>query len=199
MEERKVINSKLVLLGDAGVGKSSIVERFIRSEFYEFQQPTIGAAFSTKQITVGNREVKFEIWDTAGQERYRSLAPMYYRGASAALVCYDITSQESFQGAQSWVDELAAQSETGILIALCGNKADMDSSREVSQPDGKRFAESKDLLFFETSAKSGMGVDDVFASLARKLPANFDQYGPGGANDADLLGLDLNEKSKCCR
>jgi len=87
----KTLNYKLVLLGDAAVGKSSSVERFVKNEFFEFQQPTIGAAFLTQTVALDDYIVKFEIWDTAGQERYRSLAPMYYRGAAAALVVYDIT------------------------------------------------------------------------------------------------------------
>mmetsp|Transcript_7968 Transcript_7968/g.15575 ORF Transcript_7968/g.15575 Transcript_7968/m.15575 type:complete len:133 (+) Transcript_7968:57-455(+) len=105
-------NFKLVLLGDAAVGKSSCVERFVKNEFFEFQQPTIGAAFLTQTIPLDEYIVKFEIWDTAGQERYRSLAPMYYRGAAAALVVYDITDSDSFAGARTWIDVICTHTAT---------------------------------------------------------------------------------------
>merc|ERR1711971_683806 len=98
---------KVVLLGDASVGKSCLVVRFAKGEFHEYQEPTIGAAFMTQTVSLdGGVVVKFEIWDTAGQERYKSLAPMYYRGAKAAIIVYDITSQESYKAAKLWVSEL---------------------------------------------------------------------------------------------
>ena len=100
MNTKKTISTKLVLLGDSAVGKSSIVSRYIRKEFNEFQEPTIGASFLTSTVEFENNKVKFEVWDTAGQERYRSLAPMYYRGATTAMVVYDITSVESYNRAK---------------------------------------------------------------------------------------------------
>eukprot|EP00494_Astrolonche_serrata_P003280 UN03286 len=96
MSEFNTVSYKLVLLGDTSVGKSSCVGRFVKNEFLEYQQPTIGAAFLTQTVDLGSHVVKFEIWDTAGQERYRSLAPMYYGGAGAACVVYDITNYGSF-------------------------------------------------------------------------------------------------------
>jgi len=122
----KTVNFKLVLLGDTAVGKSSSVERFVKNEFFEFQQPTIGAAFLTQSVQLDDFIVKFEIWDTAGQERYRSLAPMYYRGAAAALVVYDITSYDSFRGAKTWIEELQRQGSSDIVIGLAGNKCDLE-------------------------------------------------------------------------
>eukprot|EP00630_Chrysocystis_fragilis_P010225 CAMPEP_0197411006 /NCGR_PEP_ID=MMETSP1165-20131217/31743_1 /TAXON_ID=284809 /ORGANISM="Chrysocystis fragilis, Strain CCMP3189" /LENGTH=228 /DNA_ID=CAMNT_0042937517 /DNA_START=45 /DNA_END=731 /DNA_ORIENTATION=- len=128
----RVCHFKLVLLGDTAVGKSCLVVRFVRDEFFEFQEPTIGAAFLTQSVTLENATVKFEIWDTAGQERYRSLAPMYYRGAAAAIVVYDITNKESFNGAKSWVKELQRRGDPNVVIALAGNKADLHSKRRVA-------------------------------------------------------------------
>ena len=99
-------NYKLVLLGNSAVGKSCLVLRFTRDQYFEFQEPTIGAAFSIATVEVDNMKIRFEIWDTAGQERYRSLAPMYYRGAVAAIIVYDITNLDSFEGAKTWVEEI---------------------------------------------------------------------------------------------
>lgn len=126
-----VCHFKLVLLGDTAVGKSCLVVRFVRDEFFEFQEPTIGAAFLTQTVPIEGATVKFEIWDTAGQERYRSLAPMYYRGAAAAIVVYDITNKESFNGAKSWVKELQRRGDPNVVITLAGNKADLQNKRKV--------------------------------------------------------------------
>ncbi|KAI5300018.1 hypothetical protein KEM56_002808 [Ascosphaera pollenicola] len=116
---------KLVLLGEAAVGKSSLVLRFVNNDFQENKEPTIGAAFLTQKCSLPTRTIKFEIWDTAGQERFASLAPMYYRNAQAALVVYDITKPSSLTKAKHWVAELQRQASPGIVIALVGNKLDL--------------------------------------------------------------------------
>lgn len=175
---QKVYNFKLVLLGDASVGKSCIVVRFAKDEFYEYQEPTIGAAFMTQSVNLGDSIVKFEIWDTAGQERYRSLAPMYYRGASAAVVVYDITNRESFDGAQTWVNELQAIQSNDIVIALAGNKDDLDEDRAVDTEYVRRYADENNIFFLETSAKTGRHVNQLFQEIARKLPKNKREQDP---------------------
>merc|ERR1712137_20550 len=100
MADNKIFQFKLVLLGESAVGKSSLVLRFVKGQFLDFQESTIGAAFLTQTVCLNDTTVKFEIWDTAGQERYHSLAPMYYRGAQAAIVVYDITNADSFDRAK---------------------------------------------------------------------------------------------------
>lgn len=166
----RVCHFKLVLLGDAAVGKSCLVVRFVRDEFFEFQEPTIGAAFLTQTVQCDDATVKFEIWDTAGQERYRSLAPMYYRGAAAAIVVYDITDPESFTGAKSWVKELQRRGDPNVIIALAGNKADLEHRRNVSQEEAENYAEENGILHLVTSAKDGTNVKSLFVEIAKKLP-----------------------------
>eukprot|EP00823_Brevimastigomonas_motovehiculus_P002827 TRINITY_DN1678_c0_g1_i1.p1 TRINITY_DN1678_c0_g1~~TRINITY_DN1678_c0_g1_i1.p1 ORF type:complete len:201 (-),score=26.15 TRINITY_DN1678_c0_g1_i1:407-1009(-) len=166
----KTLNFKLVLLGDAAVGKSSAVERFVKNEFFAFQQPTIGAAFLTQTVQLEDYIVRLEIWDTAGQERYRSLAPMYYRGAAAALVVYDITDHDSFTGAKTWIEELQRQGSADIVIGLAGNKSDLADKRAVSTEEAKQYATDNGCLFFETSAKSGDNIYNMFLAIAKKLP-----------------------------
>ncbi|KAJ2512555.1 Vacuolar protein sorting-associated protein 21 [Coemansia sp. RSA 1939] len=121
----KPIQIKVVLLGDAAVGKSSLVLRFVNNEFQENKEPTIGAAFLTQKVRLDDSVLKLDIWDTAGQERFHSLAPMYYRSAHAAVVVYDITRAESLDRAKSWIKELHRQASPNIVIALVGNKLDL--------------------------------------------------------------------------
>ena len=171
---------KLVLLGEAAVGKSSLVLRFVRDTFVEYLESTIGAAFLTQSVTIDEGVVKFEIWDTAGQERYHSLAPMYYRGAPAAVVVYDITSQESFARAKAWVDELRAEGAQNVIIALAGNKCDLVNKRAVSEEEARKYADANNLLFMETSAKTNTNVTDLFRAIAIALPKSEASAGGSG-------------------
>uniref|UniRef100_A0A8C1EDD0 small monomeric GTPase n=1 Tax=Cyprinus carpio carpio TaxID=630221 RepID=A0A8C1EDD0_CYPCA len=161
----KICQFKLVLLGESAVGKSSLVLRFVKGQFHEFQESTIGAAFLTQTVCLDDTTVKFEIWDTAGQERYHSLAPMYYRGAQAAIVVYDITNEESFARAKNWVKELQRQASPNIVIALSGNKADLANKRAVDFQDAQSYADDNSLLFMETSAKTSMNVNEIFMAI----------------------------------
>ncbi|MES1908231.1 MAG: hypothetical protein MHM6MM_001204 [Cercozoa sp. M6MM] len=159
---------KLVLLGDTAVGKTSLVMRFAKDVWFEYQESTIGAAYMPHTIQVDGTPIKFEIWDTAGQERYHALAPMYYRGAGAAVMVYDITSAYSFRRAQQWVHELRSQ-VSDCVVALAGNKCDLADHREVETEDAKSFAEEHDLVFQETSAKADIHVGELFEQLGRRL------------------------------
>jgi len=186
---------KLVLLGEAAVGKSSLVLRFVNNDFQENKEPTIGAAFLTQKCNLPTRTIKFEIWDTAGQERFASLAPMYYRNAQSALVVYDLTKPTSLIKAKHWVAELQRQASPGIVIALVGNKLDLTNeagssnalgedgdgeategddadgdARKVSTAEAKSYAEEEGLLFYETSAKLGTNVTEVFTAIANAIP-----------------------------
>ncbi|KYF39549.1 putative Ras-related protein Rab-5C [Toxoplasma gondii ARI] len=160
---------KTVLLGDASVGKSSLVVRFVKNTFSDTMETTIGAAFFTQALQVDGRTVKFEIWDTAGQERFSSLAPMYYRGAAAAIVVYDQSNMASFDRAQVWVQQLQLSGNSNIVIALAANKMDLPH-KQVDLHLGRQYAEENGLLFIETSAKTGQNVQQLFSMIARRLP-----------------------------
>uniref|UniRef100_A0A8C6WHS0 small monomeric GTPase n=1 Tax=Neogobius melanostomus TaxID=47308 RepID=A0A8C6WHS0_9GOBI len=163
----KICQFKLVLLGESAVGKSSLVLRFVKGQFHEFQESTIGAAFLTQTVCLDDTTVKFEIWDTAGQERYHSLAPMYYRGAQAAIVVYDITNTDTFTRAKNWVKELQRQASPNIVIALAGNKADLANKRNVDFQEAQGYADDNSLLFMETSAKTAVNVNEILWPLPR--------------------------------
>lgn len=137
----------------------------LRCEWNNQCSPCVSAAFLTQTVCLDDTTVKFEIWDTAGQERYHSLAPMYYRGAQAAIVVYDITNQDTFGRAKTWVKELQKQASPSIVIALAGNKADLASKRMVDLEEAQAYADEHGLLFMETSAKTAMNVNDIFLAI----------------------------------
>nr|XP_027087644.1 ras-related protein RABF2b [Coffea arabica]XP_027089483.1 ras-related protein RABF2b [Coffea arabica] len=193
----KSINAKLVLLGDVGAGKSSLVLRFVKGQFIEFQESTIGAAFFSQTVAVNDATVKFEIWDTAGQERYHSLAPMYYRGAAAAIIVYDITNPASFERAKKWVLELQAQGNSNMVMALAGNKADLADSRKVTTEEAQAYAQENGLFFMETSAKAATNVNDIFYEIAKRLPRLQPAANPSGMVLMDRPA-DRVANSSCC-
>ncbi|XP_004302911.1 PREDICTED: ras-related protein RHN1-like [Fragaria vesca subsp. vesca] len=192
----KIIQAKLVLLGDMGTGKTSLVLRFVKGQFFDHQEPTIGAAFFTQILSLSEATVKFDIWDTAGQERYHSLAPMYYRGAAAAVVVYDISSTDTFTRAKKWVQELQRQGNLNLVMALVANKSDLEAKREVDNEEGEQFAQDNGMFYMETSAKTSQNINELFHEIAKRLAR---------ASPAKPIGMTLNNetrdrrrKSFCC-
>jgi len=160
---------KVVLVGDAFTGKTSILNRLVYNQFANALPSTVGASFLTHKCQVGSRIVRMDIWDTAGSERYRAMAPMYYRQAAAALVVYDITQHATFEITEQWIDELVER-EPEVIVAVVGNKCDLEESRAVTTTEAERFVQglkSKNTAAFhmECSAKSGQNVENIFKEI----------------------------------
>jgi len=168
------------------------------------QDTTVGAAFQTKvlQLPGSVESVKVELWDTAGQERYRSLAPMYYRGAAAAVVVFDVTSRESYEGAKQWVRELQKKMDKGIVIALAANKCDLAARRTVDRDEAEIYAGEMGLLYAETSAKDATNIDQLFIDVAMRVPKTAVAAAGAGAarKDVDLARAGAPPKAAggCC-
>lgn len=195
---------KFLIIGRAGVGKSCILNRFIENKFKENMTHTIGVEFGSKMITVNNKIIKLQIWDTAGQERFRSVTRSYYRGAAGALLCYDLTSRDSFNSLKNWLTDARNLASPNIFVVLVGNKKDLESSREVSFQEATDFAKENDLMFIETSALNGEGVDEAFVQCAHSIltciesgQINPDRVGSGiQYGDLFLRNLQLSNSEK---
>jgi len=168
----KELESKIIFLGDAGVGKSSIVQRFCNDKFQDKYDTTIGGAFFQKKITLkDNKSIKLQIWDTSGEEKFRNMIHLYFNGAQGAIFTYDVTNLESMEKLDHWINTLKENCDKNeMILCLAGNKCDMDNNqRKVSYGKGKEFANANNLIFFETSAKMDIGVKELFKTMAQKL------------------------------
>ncbi len=171
-EKQKEFEVKIVLLGNINVGKTSIASRYCKNSFNEHHINTIGGAYQQQKVVLNNGAiVKLHIWDTSGQERFRAMTNLYYRDAQVAILTYDITSESSFTGIEFWIEELKYKVENeNMLLFLAGNKCDVsDEERKVPKSKGKKFAEDNNMFFYETSAKTGAGVKELFGDVASKV------------------------------
>ena len=161
---------KVVLVGESGVGKTSIITQFIDQTFQEDQQSTTGGTFSTKSVVCDNgKTLKFEIWDTAGQERYRSLTKMFYKDANAAVLVFDITRKDSFEELQNyWAQQIKECSPPQIILAVAANKSDLIDHEAVDEEQARKFAEDLGAIFVSTTATQIDPVNDLFIQIAKK-------------------------------
>ncbi|KAM6332817.1 ras-related protein Rab-17 [Podargus strigoides] len=192
---------KVVLLGSTSVGKSSLAYQYVKNDFKE-SLPTVGCSFFTQVLSLESATVKFEIWDTAGQEKYHSVCHLYYRGAHAALLVYDIANKETLNRAKLWLMDLEKEFlPDEIVIALVGNKTDLAAEREVTTEEGEEFARTKGLLFMETSAKLNHQVNDTFMAIAQELLQR-EQEKASASSPHGWSTVDLGEsgaRTRCCR
>ena len=162
---------KVVLLGDSGVGKTSIVQRFTFDKFKKDNPSTLGAMFIAKNFEVPEEGIsmKFQIWDTAGQEKYRSLASMYYQDAAVAVLVYDITKKSTYEGLKTWLNEIKQKAPQNIVIIIVANKSDLVEQEQVDFMEAKSYADNENCRLRMTSAKDGTGIRELFLDIAHEL------------------------------
>ena len=169
-EESEYIPCKVVLLGESGVGKTSIVSKYVSGTFSQYTMISTGSSFVTKNMEIDkNNKIKFQIWDTAGEEKYRSLAKIFYKSAAAAVLVYDITIQSSFKGIKEYcAKEIKNNSPEDIIIAIAANKSDKYEEQQVPNQEGKDLARELNAIFQNTSAKLGSGIENLFKLIGEK-------------------------------
>eukprot|EP01113_Clastostelium_recurvatum_P040306 TRINITY_DN625_c0_g1_i1.p1 TRINITY_DN625_c0_g1~~TRINITY_DN625_c0_g1_i1.p1 ORF type:complete len:230 (+),score=22.82 TRINITY_DN625_c0_g1_i1:80-691(+) len=175
---------KILLLGESGVGKSSLFSRFTTDQYTPSFMSTVGIDFKVQKTKIDGQLVKLLIYDTAGQERYRAIAESYYRGANGVLLCYDVTNRTSFERVQSWLMQLKNFAPPELIVILIANKTDLERERTISSQEGQDLATELGISYMETSAKSGLHVQDAFYSAVRQsLP----YYVPGGPSQRAIV------------
>jgi len=169
MSHRNKVLLKIIILGDSGVGKTSLMNQYVNQRFSKQYKTTIGADFTTKEVMVDDKLVTMQIWDTAGQERFRTITSSYYRGAHGIIIVYDITDQESFDNVKQWLQEIDRYACEKVNTLLVGNKSDLTTKRVVSYEAAKEFAAKQEMDFLETSAKNSTNVEKAFMAMAGQI------------------------------
>lgn len=165
---------KYIVIGDSSVGKSNLILQFSKKKFNFSHDVTIGVEFEATNIEIENKVFRLQIWDTAGQETFKSITRNYYKNTAVALVVYDVTSKESYYNIQSWIEECENHAPKNLLICIIGNKTDMTEERVVQREDVEKYSIEKGFLYFECSAKTGIGVFDIFYESAKRISSNIE-------------------------
>ena len=202
---------KIILIGNSGVGKSSILQRYMKHVFDENYKITIGVDFLMKSLIINNNIVKLQVWDTAGQERYKSMVASYYRGAHVALIVFDLTSHRSFEALPSWIEAFYKSGPEQKNTILIGNKKDLINERQVTKEEVELFSQTNNMMYFETSAREGDNIDYVFNYTAKKLLEFYEESGndikrqltPNTQkqinNFQEIRIEETHEKKHCCK
>ncbi|CAM9010693.1 hypothetical protein WICANDRAFT_30754 [Wickerhamomyces anomalus NRRL Y-366-8] len=205
MSSKKKTLLKVIILGDSGVGKTSLMQQFVNGKFSHQYKATIGADFLTKELTIDDKSVTMQLWDTAGQERFQSLGVAFYRGADCCVLVYDVTNQKSFENISLWKDEFLIQANVknpeNFPFVIIGNKVDVDDSKKViSTKKAQQFANNLgNLPLFQTSAKEAVNIDQAFDVIARNaLQQEENDEFNDEFNDAINIQLDSENNSCAC-
>ena len=161
---------KVLLLGDSTVGKTCFLKKYTDKTFQDVHMSTIGLDYRVKTMTLkSGKVVKLQIWDTAGQDRFRAITKNYYKGANGIILIYDVTSIQTYENVKNWITQIREEASPNVIIYIAGNKIDLEEERKIKTEEGQKLAEELGLPFFETSAKTGVNINESFEDLVEKI------------------------------
>ena len=169
---------QLLVIGDSSVGKTSLITRYTNGTFKEEYLATVGLDYYSKVEAINNQTINIKLWDTAGQERYKALTQNYFRNAEGVLLTFDVTNTDSFNNLKDWIGSIKTNMESKNIflpLIIVGNKIDMEDAREINKEDAEKFVSDNNYKYFETSAKTGEGVDDAIRDLVNQVLEQGDQ------------------------
>ncbi len=195
MEEQEPPLYKILLLGDSTVGKTCFLLRYMDETFIDSHMATIGLDYRLKTMILGEQKiVKVQLWDTAGQDKFRAITRNYYKGANGIILIYDVTNINTYENIKKWLNEIKEEISDKVSIILIGNKIDNENQRKITKEQGEKLANEVNIPFFETSAKTGEGIDAAIKDLVKKVMVYISKK-----NGRDNLKLSENsQKRKCC-
>lgn len=200
---------KLIVVGDSNVGKTSLISRYVDDTFAESIGNTVGVDFFACKMDLFGQTHTVQLWDTAGQERFKSVVKCYFKSASGVLIVFDLTQRVSFDHVATWLEDMNDNVPENVVKVLVGSKADLEEKRAISYEDARGFAESRNMQYFETSAKSAFGVDVLFESVVKTIleglnsPGQEQKVEPNNPPMIKLASVGsprptLQNKNKCC-
>jgi len=176
---------KYIIIGDSSVGKSCLLLQFADKRFKNDHDTTIGVEFGSRNLQIKDKTIKLQIWDTAGQESFRSITRSYYRGSIGALLVYDVTKRETFEGLSKWLEDTRSYANDKTFVMIIGNKIDLEDKREVSTAEGEDFAKKMGIPFMETSAKTAFNVEAAFNKTAEEILVKIEKGEIDATNEAN--------------
>ena len=191
---------KIMVIGESLVGKTALITRYTNNSFSGTYLTTVGIDFQTKLLNINDKTIKVELWDTAGQERFRNIAKNYFQSSDGFLIVYDITSKSSFEKLSFWNEQVNLNAPENTKYIIVGNKKDLEEKREVKIEEGENFAKENKVKFYETSAKDGSNVNEVFELLAKEIVADYEKLQVKNKRSSQILKKKntVAEKKSCC-
>ena len=189
---------KLMVIGETRVGKTALIKKYTKNVFGGTYLTTVGIDFQEKIINVEEKSVKLQIWDTAGQERFRNIAKSYFHTSDGFLLVYDISCKDSFEKLNFWYEQIKLNAPENTKCVVAGNKCDLEEKRQVNKNEGENFAKTYNIDFYETSAKDGINVDEVFQTLASEIMKDIKKNGSKNKRSSQVLRKNTKSKKKSC-
>lgn len=190
---------KVVAVGESGVGKTCLLIRFVRDQFDDNTQSTLGVEFMSKIIQTEKNRIQLQLWDTAGQELFRSVTRGYYRGSAGALILFDLSNRDSFENVEKWLQDVRDVAREDVVIVLIGNKSDLANKRQVSKEEAEEFAKKCNMAYFEVSARTGENVQEAISACVELIEKNLNtnDFQPNVTDSIDFKD-DEPAKAGCC-